>query len=61
MTIELHTGNSWHDQLRNFHELGHVTVPVTSARVQIDIARQMFDATLSMGPLFDPDGHRMKG
>ena len=41
--------------------LGHVKRPVSDgARVQVDIARQMFDATITIGPLFDPDGSRMK-
>ena len=31
------------------------------ARIQIDIARTLFDATVVHGPLFDPDGSRMKG
>ena len=29
--------------------------------VQVDIARVMFDATVTIGPLFDPDGARMRG
>ncbi|WP_120499719.1 FAD-dependent oxidoreductase [Roseovarius sp. EL26] len=41
--------------------LGHVKTQVADgARVQLDIARQMFDATITIGPLFDPDGSRMK-
>ena len=40
--------------------LAHVTVPVAEgARVQIDIAREMFGARVSYGALFDPTGHRM--
>ena len=30
-------------------------------RVQVDIARQMFDARVTIGALYDPDGSRMKG
>ncbi|PSL20049.1 GcvT family protein [Shimia abyssi] len=30
------------------------------ARVQVDIARVFYDATVVVGPLFDPDGSRMK-
>ncbi|WP_027163278.1 FAD-dependent oxidoreductase [Mesorhizobium sp. WSM1293] len=30
------------------------------ARVKVDIARQVFDATVTLGPLYDPDGVRMK-
>jgi 4-methylaminobutanoate oxidase (formaldehyde-forming) len=30
------------------------------ARVQVDIARRFFDATAVPGPLFDPEGVRMK-
>ncbi|SLN25789.1 4-methylaminobutanoate oxidase (formaldehyde-forming) [Roseovarius albus] len=41
--------------------LGHVKTQVADgARVQLDIARQMFDATITIGPLFDPEGSRMK-
>ena len=29
-------------------------------RVQVDIARVLFDATVTKGPLYDPDGTRMK-
>lgn len=31
------------------------------ARVQVDIARQLFDATVTVGPLYDPAGERMTG
>jgi 4-methylaminobutanoate oxidase (formaldehyde-forming) len=42
--------------------LGHVRTPLeTGAHVQVDIARNLFDATVTIGPLFDPDGARMKG
>lgn len=42
--------------------LGHIKTPVANGTtVQIDIARKMFDATLITGPLFDPEGARMKG
>ena len=42
--------------------LAVLDAPGTSGtRVQVDIARQMFDATLVTGPLFDPDGTRMRG
>lgn len=41
--------------------LGSVTGAITDGtRVQIDIARKLFDATVVIGPLFDPDGSRMK-
>lgn len=41
--------------------LAHVSEQVKDgARVQVDIARQMFDATVTLGPLYDPDGTRMK-
>jgi len=41
--------------------LGHIHEPVKDGtRVQIDIARQMFGATVAVGPLFDPKGTRMK-
>jgi len=33
---------------------------VDGARVQVDIARRMYDATVTIGPLFDPNGARMK-
>jgi 4-methylaminobutanoate oxidase (formaldehyde-forming) len=42
--------------------LGHSDVALEDgARVQVDIARQMFDATVVIGPLFDPTGERMRG
>lgn len=37
----------------------HQTVD-PGTRVKVDIARQMFDATLSTGALYDPEGTRMK-
>lgn len=41
--------------------LGHVTDNVLSgARVQVDIARSLFDGTVTRGPLFDPEGGRMR-
>lgn len=41
--------------------LGHVSTPVTDgARIEVDIARQMYSATVTLGPLFDPSGTRMK-
>ena len=41
--------------------LGHVSTPLADGqRVQVDIAREMFEATVTNGPLFDPDGTRMK-
>ncbi len=41
--------------------LAHTHTPVgDGTRVQVDIARQYFDATISQGPLFDPNGARMK-
>ena len=41
--------------------LGHVSEPVADgARVQVDIARTLYDATVTLGPLYDPDGSRMK-
>lgn len=41
--------------------LAHVNTSLLSgARVQIDIAREMFDATVTIGPLYDPTGSRMK-
>lgn len=30
-------------------------------RVKVDIARKLFDATITLGPIFDPNGIRMKG
>lgn len=42
--------------------LGHVQAPVASGtQVQVDIAREMFDASITIGPLFDPTGARMRG
>ncbi len=42
--------------------LGHVKRPLRDGdRVQVDIAREMFDATITLGPLFDPAGARMRG
>ncbi|WP_282158719.1 GcvT family protein [Shimia thalassica] len=41
--------------------LGHIQDTLEDgARVQVDIARKLFDATITLGPLFDPDGLRMK-
>lgn len=41
--------------------LGHAHHAIADgARVQVDIARQKFDATVVRGPLYDPDGCRMK-
>ncbi|MGP6089581.1 GcvT family protein [Antarctobacter jejuensis] len=41
--------------------LGHVDRTLEDgARVQVDIARRLFDATIVLGPLFDPNGTRMK-
>lgn len=41
--------------------LAHVSHPVPDgARVQVDVARTFFDATITYSPLFDPDGKRMK-
>ncbi len=41
--------------------LVRVNVPVSDgARMQVDIAREMFDASITFGPLFDPAGARMK-
>ena len=34
---------------------------VTGTRVEVDIARDLFSATVRIGPLFDPDGSRMRG
>ena len=31
------------------------------ARVKVDVARQLFDATVSIGPLYDANSERMKG
>ena len=42
--------------------LGHINETFEDgARVKIDIARDLFDATMTLGPLFDPNGSRMKG
>ncbi|MEQ9695624.1 FAD-dependent oxidoreductase [Shimia sp. SDUM112013] len=42
--------------------LGHVHGAIADGtRVQVDIARTLFDATVVIGPLFDPNGSRMKG
>lgn len=42
--------------------LGHVHGDVADgARIQVDIARQMFDGTVTIGPLYDPEGKRMRG
>ncbi len=41
--------------------LGHVKTPVADgSSVQIDIARSLFNATVTTGPLFDPKGKRMR-
>ena len=41
--------------------LGHSDVTLEDgARVQIDIARTLYDATVTIGPLFDPTGALMK-
>ncbi len=41
--------------------LAHMMVPVAEdARVQVDIARRMFDARVTHRPLFDPEGSRMR-
>ncbi len=41
--------------------LGHVhRAQEDGTRVQVDIACRFFDATITIGPLFDPDGNRMK-
>lgn len=41
--------------------LGYVDTPVASGTpVQLDIARQLYNATISLGPIFDPDGTRMR-
>ena len=42
--------------------LGHAHGDVADgARIQVDIARQMFDGTVTIGPLYDPEGKRMRG
>ena len=41
--------------------LGHVERPIEDcSRVKVDIARDLFDASVTIRPLFDPDGSRMK-
>ena len=40
--------------------LGHANGLTDGQSVQVDIAREMFDATVTIGPLYDPDGTRMK-
>ena len=41
--------------------LGHVNTSLdTGTQVQIDIARTLYDAEITTGPLFDPNGTRMK-
>jgi 4-methylaminobutanoate oxidase (formaldehyde-forming) len=41
--------------------LGHVNVPLeTGTQVQIDIARTLYDAEITIGAVFDPSGARMK-
>lgn len=41
--------------------LGHSYEPLkTGDRVRVDIARTLFDATITIGPLFDAEGARMK-
>ncbi|MGY3727673.1 MULTISPECIES: GcvT family protein [Cobetia] len=41
--------------------LAHTTEQLKDGQhVQIDIARQLFDAIVTLGPLFDPTGERMK-
>ncbi len=41
--------------------LGHTKCPLADgSRVQVDIACELFDATVTLGPLFDPDGSRMR-
>ena len=41
--------------------LGRVRIAVADGtRVQIDVGRQLFDATVTLGPLFDADGGRMR-
>lgn len=42
--------------------LGHTKGKIESgARVKVDIARELFDATVSIGALYDAKGERMKG
>ncbi|WP_417806741.1 GcvT family protein [Thioclava sp.] len=41
--------------------LGHARVALQDgARVKVDIARKLYDATVHLGPVFDPEGTRMK-
>ncbi|MEM8837337.1 MAG: FAD-dependent oxidoreductase [Pseudomonadota bacterium] len=41
--------------------LGHVSTPLEDdAHVEVDIARTLFEARVTLGPLFDPEGRRMK-
>ena len=41
--------------------LGFSDTPLKSGdRVKVDIARTLFDATVTIGTLYDPDGSRMK-
>lgn len=40
--------------------LGHATGVKDGQIVKVDIARQFFDATVTVGPLFDPPGERMR-
>ena len=41
--------------------LAHVKRPILSGTVvQVDIARTLYDATVTIGPLFDPKGERMR-
>ncbi|MBE1284051.1 MAG: FAD-dependent oxidoreductase [Rhodobacteraceae bacterium] len=42
--------------------LGHVKGEITDgARIQVDIARTLYDGTVTIGPLYDPEGQRMRG
>ncbi len=41
--------------------LGHAKGLHDGQQVQIDIARKMFDAIVTLGPLFDPRGKRVRG
>lgn len=41
--------------------LGHTKIEITNgAKVQIDIARDLYEAVVTIGAIFDPDGKRMK-
>ncbi|MEM8798086.1 MAG: aminomethyltransferase family protein, partial [Pseudomonadota bacterium] len=41
--------------------LGHISTSVEDgAHVEVDIARTLFEARVTLGPLFDPEGKRMK-